>query len=135
MAGTVTYVREDIPGISRAKIGELITISCTADSANGSFPATTISGLRGWVLKVITKPGGTTPTANYDIALNDPNATSLDAFGGALADRAASTQEQKAPVLSGATGPVFLNGDYSLAITNNSVNSAQITIYMYIVSQ
>jgi hypothetical protein len=135
MAGTVTYTREDINGVTKGKIGEKLTIVCTADAANGSFPATSLTGLRGWVLKVITKPGGTTPTANYDIALNDPDATSLDAFGGALANRAASTQEQVAPVLSGATTPVFLNGDYSLALTNNSVNSAVVTIYMYIVNQ
>lgn len=135
MAGTVTYTREDIPGISRAKIGEKLTIVCTADSAAATYPATTISGLRGFCVKVITKPGGTQPTANYDIALNDPDASSLDAFGGALANRSASTQEQVAPVLSGATSPVFLNGDYSLAITNNSVNSAVVTIYMYILNQ
>lgn len=135
MAGTISYTRADIPGISRAKIGEIITISCTADASDGSFPATTISGLRGFCVKAITKPGGTNPTANYDIALYGSATPTLDAFGGALADRAASTTEQKAPVLTGATSPVFLNGDYSLAITNNSVNSAGITIYLWILNQ
>lgn len=135
MAGTVTITREDIPGISRAKIGEIITATCVADSSNGSFPATTITGMRGFCVKVITKPGATNPTANYDIALYSPIAATLDALGGALADRSASAAEQKAPVLSGATSPVFLNGDYSFAITNNSVNSALITVYFFILNQ
>lgn len=135
MAGTVTITREDIPGISVARIGELVTLTCVGDSSNGSFPATTVSGLHGFVVKIITKPGATQPTANYDIALYSPLASTLDALGGALADRSATTAEQKAPVLSGATSPVFLNGDYSFAITNNSVNSAQITVYMFILSK
>lgn len=135
MAGTVTITRQDIPGLSRAKIGEIVTLTCVGDSSNGSFPATTIPGLQGFIVKVITKPGATNPTANYDIALYSPLASTLDSLGGALADRSASTAEQKAPVLSGATCPVFVSGDYSFAITNNSVASAQITVYMFILNQ
>ena len=136
MAGTITVSkRQDIyrdTGAGKERVGEKLTIDCTADATDGSFPATTVSDLNGYLVHAITLPGATQPTNLYDIALHDPDAGSgnLDVLGGSLSNRSATTDEIVAPVLTGATLPVFLNGDYSLVISNNSVNSASVQIIL-----
>lgn len=134
MAGTVTITsREMIQwGKGQRKTVEKITIDATGDAADGSFPAKTITGMYGYVFKVVTNPGSTAPTANYDIVLNDPDDAGLDAMGGLIINRHTSNGEQVYPNASGATIPIFLCGDYSLAITNNSVNSATTKIIFYL---
>jgi hypothetical protein len=132
--GTVSVSRsfDHYEKVGARKVVEKVTISWTASSSDGSVPDTNID-LKGFVLKAITDPGSTAPTANYDIAFGDPEDTALDAFDGALQNRATATTEQKAVVLSGATEPVFLDGTYQLQITNNLVNSATGTIILYLV--
>ena len=104
----------------------------TANSADGSVTDVTVAGVHGYLMKAITKPGTTQPTSLYDIALNDPDG-GLDALNGALGNRSASAAEQVFP--TGPTNyPLYLPpADYTLHITNNSVNSAQVTIWLYFV--
>lgn len=113
---------------------EKIIIDWVADDAAATVPDLSIP-LNGYLLKVITNPGATAPTANYDITLEDPEDNALDAAGGLLANRAAATTEQVYPNVSGATIPIFLMGTYNVAVSNNAVNSATGRIILYLASE
>lgn len=129
-AGSVTVTRANF-----AK-SEVVTINWTADSADGSVPDTTL-GLYGTCVKIVTNPGSTAPTANYDMVINDPEAT-VDALAGALANRHTSNTEQVYPTIAGSPGTVsavspFLTGTYTFSLSNNSVNSATGKVVIYLV--
>lgn len=137
-AGTVTVTKTTksfFSGVSRYV--QVVQIDWTADSADGSVPDTNIV-LSGWVQKAITDPGGTAPTANYDIALKDPQDSALDALANALQNRHTSTTEQVYPMIAGSPGTVtsrsvFLPpGTYTFSLSNNSVNSATGRVLLYL---
>lgn len=111
---------------------EEISTTFTADAADGSVPVLNIQ-LCGFLIKVITNPGSTAPTANYDAILGDPKDAVLDAAAGFLANRHTSNTEVVYPVGSGAAAPIFLCGSYALTVTNNSVNSATSNFTFYLV--
>ena len=112
--------------VSEASNINKLTFTCTGDSADGSFPAVYYANaVKGWIFWVKTIPGATQPTADYDITLTDQDA--VDVAGGALADRSASLNQSAKP-----TGPGWINGLLTINITNNSVNSAGITVVIYI---
>lgn len=137
MAGTVTITSRDRTefGIgTRSRTCEIVTIAVTADAADGSVPNTSIP-LKGFLVKAITNPGATAPTDNYDIELMDPADVALDALGGALTNRDTATTEQAYPVITGAACPVFLCGTYTLKVSNNSVNSATVSIILYLLDE
>jgi hypothetical protein len=118
-------------GITASKRYKAITVSFTADAADGSVPDTTLANLNGYVMKIVTNPGSTAPTDNWDFVLND--ADGVDALGGAGANRDTTTSEQVYPTVSGAAIPIWLpNGSYTLAISGNSVNSATGTVTIYL---
>lgn len=129
-AGSVSVARKALPS------AELVVITWVGDASDGSVPTKTV-GLYGYVEKVVTNPGSTAPTANYDIALGDPSDSALDALATALANRHTTTTEQVLPRIAGTIGtvssfPPFLSGDYTVAVTNNSVASASGTIEIYL---
>ncbi len=110
-----------------------VTFICTADSSDGSYPATamdtaSLSYVTGWqLLKVSANPGGTAPTPLTDFTLTDGDGIDvLDGNGIDLIDDVTSQssypQNDGVPVLQ----PVV--DAWTLAITNNSVNSAIIVI-------
>src|SRR5688572_22645345 len=108
-------------------------IVCTwVAHTDGSFTATEIR-LGGLVTKVVTNPGSTAPTANYDIACGDPSDTALDVFDSDLLNRHTTNTEQVYPVATNATMPVLVD-KCTLQITNNAVNGAGGTIEFYVVS-
>jgi len=111
--------------------GKKITVSWTADAADGSLPNNLDLAMGGLVLKVVTNPGATAPTDNYDIACGDPNDSTLDVFATTLNNRDTANTEQVYPVVSGATAPVYVS-HCTLQITNNSVNSATGAIHFYV---
>lgn len=138
MAGTVTTTVSQInySQTGQQRFCKKVSVSWTADAADGSLPATSITDLNGWLIKVVTNPGATAPTANYDIALNDPDASGLDALGGKLIDRHTTADEQVYPSIGATpTTPIFLAGTYSLAITGNAVNSATGLVVFYLVDE
>lgn len=132
MAGTVTVTRtvKQMP-LSQEEIS-VVSIAWTADASAATIPNTAITGLYGFLIKAVTNPGSTAPTDNYDIALNDPDDSSFDALEGQLANRDTANTEQVYPKASGALVPIFLCGDYTLAISGNSVNSATGLIVLYL---
>lgn len=134
MAGTIsaTRVRSDYSKSAKLQYCEIVTIDWVADSADGSVPTLSLD-LRGFLVKAVTNPGSTAPTASYDIAITDPEDSNLDAAATLLNNRHTSTTEQVYPLISGAACPIFLCGTYGIAITNNSVNSATGRIILYLI--
>lgn len=111
------------------KFGELFTTSWTSDGSGNYTEAVT---MRGWLVLVVTDPGATAPSDNYDLTL----VAALgghDALGGALVDRDTATSEPYPhPVNNpGVSVICYLNGSYTLTIAN--AGSAKIgTIYWYV---
>ena len=126
-AGTITQTGPINTGVGIS----IITLSCTADSSDGSYPATNLTAIYGYIYQVVTDPGSTAPTDDYDITLVDTDG--CDIMGGTLANRDTSNSEQAMPLVGEAYGPRFINGVLTCNISNNSVNSATITIKIYIV--
>lgn len=130
MAGTVSVERSY--NRYAEQIVEIVDITWTADAAAATVPDTSIENLFGFLIKAVTKPGGTAPTAASDAILGDPQDSTLDALGGALTDKITTTTQQVYPVVSGGNLPVYLAGDYTFKISNNAVNSATGTVRLYI---
>lgn len=129
--GTVTIARatRSIAGSPNVRV---VTATITASSTDGSVPNTTIANVYGCLIKVITNPGSTAPTDNYDITLLDPDDSTVDAANSLLLNRDTATTEAVYP-LTEAGGPrLYLQpGTYTLAVANNSVNSAGIVMKMF----
>lgn len=99
-----------------------ITYVCTGDASTGSYPTkVSDAAVRGWVVLVDTVPGSTQPTTLYDITLS--NGDGIDVMAGKLADRSATLAERAYP-----SGAAWVDGTLTLAITNNSVASARVTV-------
>lgn len=113
---------------------EIVTVDWVADDTDGSVPDLSVR-LDGYLVKVVTNPGSTAPTDNYDITIEDPEDNALDAAGGLLANRSTSATQQVYCTVSGASTPVLLAGTYNIAVANNSVNSATGRIILYLVDE
>jgi hypothetical protein len=125
MAGTVT--------VTHYELGSIRKIECAivADASDGSVPDTVLPAIEGRLLALGTSPGGTQPTANYDITVEDQYGH--DVLEGVGADRSASADEKAAIVYSG-TGthpPVDESDTLTLKVANNSVNGAEVTLALY----
>ena len=131
MAGTVTVTRAPIK-FPRGKIIDKVTIDWTADAADGSVPDTPIEGLYGYLLKVLTNPGATAPTDNYDIVLKEPDDTTVDAANSLLLNRDTANSEAAYPYVTNAVTPVLLTGTYTFSLSGNSVNSATGTVILFV---
>jgi len=108
----------------------ITTYTCTADSSDGSFPATDSDvAINGYVFLVVTNPGATAPTDDYDITLTDSD--SVDVMGGTLANRDTANSEQAVPYIGSVYGSRFVSGVLTATITNNSENSAIVEIIVY----
>ena len=129
MAGTITEALTS--GRSPVKV---ITLTCTADSSDASFPATALTniphnGVGGRLLQIATDPGSTAPQANYDIAITEGGGA--DVLLGVGANRHTSNSEVAVIESNGAHGVYAGTDTLTIAITNNNVNSAGITIKIY----
>jgi hypothetical protein len=113
----------------------VITATFTADASNGSVPDLSITdaayGIAGYSLvMLLTDPGATAPTDNYDITVNEALAAggstvnTTDAMGSEGLDRDTSTSEQAVPLVGGVYGARLIVGDLTVSVANNSVNSA-----------
>lgn len=122
-AGTVTQTHARTGNIRK------VVFAVTGDVANGTVPATAISvPIEGRLIQLITDPGATGPTDNYDITIVDGNG--LDVLQGVGANRDTANTEAVAIVFSGTSiNPVVDETDtLTLTIANTIVNSATITI-------
>jgi len=106
--------------------------SWVGDSTNGTVPATAGPAINGWVFMIVTDPGSTPPTTQYDITLTDSDAA--DIAGGTLANRSATASEQVVPLLVSTAhyGPRYVKGTLTLNITNQTDVSATGTVTVYV---
>ncbi len=125
MAGTITQALD-----RRGAIG-VITLTCTADASDGSFPETPLdTKISGRLLALETNPGATAPTDNYEIALDD--AEGHDVLEGKGANRDTANTEKVSVVRGAAEYSEVAKSDVlTFKITNNSVNSAIIVAKLY----
>jgi hypothetical protein len=124
MAGTVVVTSHE-QGRRRVR---RIVLTCTADAAAATFPATVIPAFEGRIVEIRTNPGAVAPTDNYDITLVD--ADGIDRLRGTGVDRDTANSEAAPVVFSGTSiNPVVDLGDVlTLTIANNAVNSAVIVV-------
>lgn len=106
----------------------VVTVTITADASTGAIASGVLDpitlGLEGWHLYLVeTVPGVTQPTALYDLTINDAHGASVT--GTDLNNRSATTAER---VMIDGAPMIFEN--WTLVGTNNSVHSAQITVYL-----
>ena len=129
MAGTITQAVTTV--VDHVKV---VTLTCTADSSDGSYPATALTGVPsngvgGRLLQLVTNPGSTAPQDNYDITLTD--AEGSDFLLGKGANRDTSNSEVAVIQIDGAH-PVYAGTDtLTVNITNNNVNNAVVVIKLY----
>lgn len=135
-AGTVTDNGANgvWPAQNNSKCFQVVLTWTDNSTATGtSVPATaTTLPINGYVTRVVTDPGGTAPTALYDITLTTTN-NGEDIMGGKLADRSATVTEAMRPYdsASGTYGDTYVAGTLILTVTNNLVNSATGTVTIY----
>lgn len=126
MAGTITQTIDKRGPIS------VITLTCTADAADASYPETVLATkISGKLLALETNPGATAPTDNYDIALDD--AEGHDVLEGKGANRDTANTEKVSAVRGvGEYSEVAKSDVLTFKITNNLVNSAIVVAKLYI---
>ena len=129
MAGTITEALTS--GRPPVKV---ITLTCTADDSDGSYPATALSNIPhgeigGRLLQIATDPGSTAPQSNYDVTVTE--AGGADLLLGVGANRHTSSSEVAIIESNGASAVYAGTDTLTLNITNNNVNSAGITIKIY----
>lgn len=122
MAGTVTTTEETQHTVHK------ILFDWTS-SAGGAADATTSNTYDGVVGRVVFVPdgGGTQPSANYDVVVNDADSVDiLDAGGGDLSNTAT---EQLGNILGGVS--VVSNSKLTLGVTNaGSAKGGKVIIYI-----
>ena len=118
----------------RIATGDMVVLSLVWTAhTDGVFTTTAISArnmnhIKGlWLDRVVTKPGSTAPTSQYNVTLLGPD--SEDIVDGALKDRDAVSSEQE--LAGDAFTRVRIPPSLSLAISGNSVNSATGTVTLY----
>ena len=129
MAGTITEALTS--GRPPVKV---VTLTCTADDSDGSYPATALSNIPhgeigGRLLQIATDPGSTAPQSNYDVTVTE--AGGADLLLGVGANRHTSSSEVAIIESNGASAVYAGTDTLTLNIANNNVNSAGITIKIY----
>lgn len=125
-AGTVIQTWSNVTNNTQSLI-----FSWTGDSTNGSVPATACNrAIDGYIILVITNPGSTSPTPDYDITLTDDDG--VDVMGGQLMNRDASNTEQVIPKTGNIIQKRWVSGYITLNLSNNSVASATGTVEIFI---
>jgi hypothetical protein len=112
-----------------------VTFTGTSDNATIVDYATTAKDqtfMKGYYIYYVeTDPGTNSPTAAYDIVIN--NAAGRDIMGGALGDRSATATESVfATNAASIRHSPPIDGQLTIVTTNNSANSATYTIKFYL---
>lgn len=131
MAESVTFDRTAYPlGVSDPRPHlEIITVTWQT-AANGSLTSTAITGglVYGVLLRLVTNPGSTAPTDNYDITLTDEDG--FDALGGVGANRDTTTTEEAEIAMTSFQRLVANTLTFNLS--GNSVDSATGVAKLYL---
>ena len=92
----------------------VFTVTCT--TATGGTATIDIPNMDGWLMKVVTNPGATAPTDDYDITLVDE--LGVDAAASLLLNRDTANTEMVTTFVSGAPTPLFLAGTHTFTVAN-----------------
>ena len=114
MAGTVTLTQTQVRAAGAGRGITKYSFDWTSDASGNATCA--VPNMQGWLVKLVTDPGATAPTDNYDITLVDEN--SIDALAGTGADRDTANTEQVYTVATSAQTPIFLSGAYTFTVAN-----------------
>jgi hypothetical protein len=118
----------------------IVTVTCTGDASTGSFPSTTIpvSGpntspytnpynLTGYLLYQVGRtPGVTNPTGNYTVTITDAQGVALDL--GLMTSNGSASAAQLTSITNSTTNYPSVRSALTVAISGNSVASANITL-------
>jgi len=128
-ASSCTIDYQNIPG------GKILVFSWTAHTTGAFTAVETTAIIHGYITEVITDPGATAPTDDYDITLTCTTMGGLDLMGTALTNRDTTTTEVAVPYFSAQNiyGWSRVDGKITLNITNNSTNAGNGTVYVFIV--
>lgn len=106
-----------------------ITFSWTSDASgdvNGTTGSTaSIEKVTGTIARLVTNPGATAPTDNYDIVLNDEDGA--DVLGGTGANRDTAVSES--------LNPNVLVDNVLTLVVSNAGDSKVGTVVLYVVNQ
>ncbi len=128
--GTTTVTKSSISYDGGKKV-RVVELNWLADGS-GVVPAKDVEKMHGFLMKMITDPGTTAPTASYDIAINDSEG--LDALITLGVNRHTTTTEVVYPVTASGQLPIFFPpGTYSYALSGNSVALANGQVKLYFV--
>ena len=110
---------------------EVHRFSFVADDTDGSILSkATLDPVHGFITRVVTNPGTPAPTDDYDITLTDTDG--VDVLGGAGADRDTANSEQIMPLVGAVSVPCRVDSALTLAVSGNSVNSAEGEVIVYV---
>lgn len=99
-------------------------------ATDGTKAAISFPAVKGFLYAFESDPGSTAPTDNYDVTIT--NSAGVDIMGAEATNRDTSVSERAFPkVGTGTFQPAPAHSDMSVNITNNSVNSATGTFYLY----
>lgn len=100
------------------------TVTCATNSQVTAF----LKGL--YIVRVVTNPGATAPTDDWDATITD--ADGVDMMGGVLANRDTTNSEEVLPYIGGlAYGPNPIPGQITLNITNaGDSKTGTVVLYM-----
>lgn len=134
MAGTTTYEAKRAqanPTLQNKDKTEIHEFVMTADASDGSLASkASDKSIHGYITKVVTDPGSPAPTDDYDLTISD--ADGVDVMGGTLGNRDTANSEQALPLIGAGYGTVRVDSVLTLAGSGNSVNSAVITVKVYV---
>jgi hypothetical protein len=106
--------------------------SAAVTSAADGTASGTIS-TNGYLVKIVTNPGATAPTADYDCVFND--ADGADVTGGALANRHTSTTQLVFPMLSTAIVPGGVRVDGTHTLSCSAMGDTKDTVIRFTVQE
>ncbi|MDH5664753.1 MAG: hypothetical protein OEY10_00445 [Nitrosopumilus sp.] len=119
---TITYSAESQPV-------KVIYIDWVSDDTTGAVSGST-KRINGRIVKVVTDPSATAPTALYDITITDDEG--IDVIQGLGANRSATVTEEVSVVYTGTSNNVYVNDILTINVTNAG-NSKQGQIIIYYV--
>lgn len=123
MAESCTITEETYGSVKKVKWAWTSAADGTVGAA--AVSSTTTNAYNGEIIRLVTDPGATAPTDDYDIVVNDGDTT--DVLMGAGANRDTTNTEQ---VLASSLGCVA-NDTLTLLVTNAG-DSKTGTVYLYI---
>ena len=108
------------------------TIDCEAGAGTSTFEALLVDNVSGMITSFVFMPGATTPTNLMDMTITDSDGFDLLMLQGMDLDT--STDTKKTPIDSdGKYFPAEFQENFTITLTNNSVNAATLKIKVNII--